>query len=604
MADCSVCSAVTQQVCVSLNALTVGVCLQESDSEEESAEPTVQAAEETKSQDEVEEEQQLGVEKETLCANACGEETPPCRISAEDGITERLSADPARPQGGPETQALSLSDEDSAVETFSPESRLSHVHNRPASIPDCTAPGCDGTDKETDGHVGLVPPTLKPPLAPQAAETPPDEDNSRFSYKTGAPPTADVVVMSPLAKKKLLSQVSVSAAPANCYPFYPPPAFALANHNGRIPHGPGAAVSRPSVIQRAQSFKPLGHRKQEVTSELFQRDPAQPGATVGPYPAEKRMGPTSHRVSSGFPNFYPAHPLLSLYRQGEHCLNREAQFTRTEGNGPRFSPHAHPERTGSGYRLPLTEGNPAYGEVPSDEEPTDLSLPKSFPHAPCSSRASQCCPALQPAHRDCGPDYLPKSCRVPPTTVPSAPRKPQDPPSPPARTPGKDVVLGRHFVCASRPLRTSLEELERGPPQKKIRAVTPMHPARARTPDPDAQDKLADGCAEGLKFPVRGPLFPPLYPGAQEACDRYPHPLQCLKSQAVVSPLLPPFALHSFMVQRQLLASAAAPHLYRPPGGASYGDLLHHGLFPMSALNPPPTYSPPQLPSLHPSTKL
>ncbi|KAJ8250532.1 hypothetical protein COCON_G00224540 [Conger conger] len=559
-------------------------------SKEESAEPADQATDERKSQDEDEEELQLTVKKETPCVDVAEAKTPPATSLPRT----------AQPRGSPRPRLT----------------RREFCLSRPAAAPDCSALHSDGradppTAGETDGHVGLVLPTLKqqqPPQAPVGSETPVDGEDSCFSYKTGAPAGANAGIMSPLAKKKLLSQFSGSAS-ANCYPFSPPPAFALANHNGQNPHGPGAAVNRPSVIQHAQSFKPLGHRKQEVTSELFQREPAQPGPTVGLYPAERRMGHPTHGPSS-FPNFYPAHPLLSLYRHGEHCLSREASFTRNNGNGPRFTPNMHPDRTGSGYRLPLSEGNPPYGEVPSDDEPTDLSLPKPFPHTLCSSRA------LPAPHRDCASpllpasslDYHPKACRVPPMTA-SAPRKPQDLPAP-VRTLGKDAVIGRHFVCSSRPLRRTLAELERGPPEKKIRAVTPMHPIRARTPDPEAQDKPGDGFAEGLKYPVRGPLFPPLYPGAPELCDRlgasagYPHPLQCLKSQAVVSPLLPPFALHSLLVQRQLLASAAAPHLYRPPGGASYTDLLHHGLFPMSSLNPSPTYSPAQLPSLHPSTKL
>ncbi|KAJ8359453.1 hypothetical protein SKAU_G00159780 [Synaphobranchus kaupii] len=579
--------------------------LQVSASKEESAEPADQAEEERKREDEDEEELQLTVKEETVCGDPAEEKAQPCELSAEYDATERLSGVPADPQGYPKSQGRTIPDEDPAAEFH----HSLAGQNRGVDVPEsfCSVGKADPpAAKETETHVGLVLPNPKQ-NPPQATA---DEEESYFSYKTLAPPGGNAGIMSPLAKKKLLSQVSGCASP-NSY------SFAHANHNGQNPQAPGAAVSRPSVIQHAQSFKALENRKQEVTSELYQWAPGQPSHAVGPYPAEKQMGHPSHGPS--FPNFYSTHPLLSLYRPGEPCLSREASFIRNGGTGLCFTPNMHPDRTGSGYRPPLIEEtSPPCGEMPSDDQPTDLSLPKSFPHTPSSIRHGHCGLAHPAHHRDSASPllqasslaYHPKACRVPPMTV-SAPRKPLDP-LPLLQAPGKDAVLGRHSagparcgpqsVGAARPLRRSLEELERGPPEKKIRAVTPMHPVRARTPNPEAEEKLGDSFAEGLKYPLRTPFFPPLYPGVQETCDRlgasagagagYPHPLQCLKSQAVVSPFLPPFALHSLMVQRQLLASAAAPHLYRHPGRASYGDLLHHGLFPMSALNPPARLQP------------
>ncbi|XP_035256922.1 AT-rich interactive domain-containing protein 5B-like [Anguilla anguilla] len=568
--------------------------------EEESAEPAHPAKRERKSEDEEEEELQLTVKKETPCGDAAEEKPPPGEATA------RLSGDEVPPQGYPETQARAPPDQVLEKSPFC----QSRAGDRPPAPP---------TAREAAAHVGRVLPTPQqsPPQAGAGAEAPADqeeeeeeEEDCRFGCRAGAPPGGNGGIMSPLAKKKLLSQVS-GCATAGGYPFAPPPAVAHGDHRA---HGPGAAVSRPSVIRHAQSLKALGNRKQEVTSELFQWDPAQPRPTAGPYPAERRMGHPSH--GHGFPNFYAPHPLLSLYRQGEHVLSGGGSFTCNGGTGPRFAPNAHPDCPGSGYCPPLMDEDPPCGEEPSDDQPTDLSLPKPFPHKPSPSRGGKYAhPHPHPApHWDSphsGLDYHPKACRVPPMAV-SAPRKPLDPPPPP-RALGKDSVPGRRSlgpagwgpqcVGTARPLRRTLEELEKGPPEKKIRAVSPMHPARARSPDPEAKDQPGDGFTRSLKFPVGGPLYRPLYAGAEETCDRlaYPHPLQRLKSQP---PLLPPLALHSLMVQRHLLASAAAPHLYRHPGGATYGDLLHHGLFPMSALHPPPGFSTPQLPSLHPSTKL
>lgn len=96
-------------------------------------------------------------------------------------------------------------------------------------------------------------------------------------------------------------------------------------------------------------------------------------------------------------------------------------------------------------------------------------------------------------------------------------------------------------------------------------------------------------------------MYPPgslVSPGAQDGLQQHPG-LQYLKSQSAVSPLVPPLAFHSMMLHRQLLAASPSPHhFYRHPGGAAlYGDLLHH-LYPLSTLPPP------QLSSVHPSTRL
>lgn len=186
-------------------------------------------------------------------------------------------------------------------------------------------------------------------------------------------------------------------------------------------------------------------------------------------------------------------------------------------------------------------------------------------------------------------------------------------------------------ICTARPLKRNIEDLENGPTEKKIRAVTPLHcstqrdlPGKPRTPEADSESvKPAEPAvhinsytSEGHKIPLHSHLFQGLYPGTfvsqvQDMCESlgshvtpsYSHPLQYLKNQAVLSPLMPPFAIHSLMMQRQFLAANPA-HMYRHQVGTSYGDILHPGLYPMSALHPQPAFSPPQLSSVHPSTKL
>ncbi|XP_056152754.1 AT-rich interactive domain-containing protein 5B-like [Lampris incognitus] len=251
-------------------------------------------------------------------------------------------------------------------------------------------------------------------------------------------------------------------------------------------------------------------------------------------------------------------------------------------------------------------------------------------------------------------------------------------------------------ICATRPLKRSLEELEHGAFERKIRAVTPMHTSTSsassctspslssvtskdvvppssphiKTGRPEETDddmahtetilrslaavmpeqlyvhmgsSFTEGDSGGQK---RGaatslalhptPITPHIYPTVvyparafslselQDLCrdplgisltTGYPtsqnplHPFQHLKNQslAVLSPLVPPFAIHSFMMQRQLLAQAAASptHTYGHPAAsaASYGDLLPHGLCAVS-VNPQTAFSPSQLNSVHSSTKL
>jgi hypothetical protein len=216
----------------------------------------------------------------------------------------------------------------------------------------------------------------------------------------------------------------------------------------------------------------------------------------------------------------------------------------------------------------------------------------------------------------------------------------------------KNTSRPQNNVCTARPLKRSLEERENGPPERKIRAVSPMHSSsssssctsrdrdreghsewKVRTPalegvvpaDPQPAPAHSlhlhiNSFVEGHKFPFHSsPLFPGgLYPEAfisqiQDMCEGLGphrplgyHPLQYLKNQAGLSPLVPPFAFHSFMMQRQAHSPA---HMYRHPMGALYGELLHHGLHPMSsmsALNTQqhPDISPSQLSSVKPNTKL
>ncbi|KAJ3607562.1 hypothetical protein NHX12_024613, partial [Muraenolepis orangiensis] len=111
--------------------------------------------------------------------------------------------------------------------------------------------------------------------------------------------------------------------------------------------------------------------------------------------------------------------------------------------------------------------------------------------------------------------------------------------------------------------------------------------------------QLSDLCGEHLG----SPSFAGCPPSTLHSLPH--HTLEYWKNHS--ASVLSPFAVHSFMMQRQLLAQAAASPVqmtYRHPlAAASYGGLLHHRLYPVS-ISSQPAYSPPQLNSVHPSTKL
>ncbi|XP_064176400.1 AT-rich interactive domain-containing protein 5B isoform X1 [Anguilla rostrata] len=645
--------------------------------------------------EEDEEELQLTVKEEAV------PEKPPHRAPPwENGPPERVLGDPPPPA---ELR------EGVDAEPTAPKP----PHSCPAQD-DASEPGAGyaagsaeaAGNTETHNQVGLVLPTLKqrPPPAlpprdpPSEKEDAPGRDEACFGYPPALYPRGNPGIMSPLAKKKMLSQVSGTALPNN-YSFGPPPPLInrkCANGGPEEPNGtagplgPGAEppmVNRPSVIQHAQSFKPRGAEERKAPGEACDPAHAPPQPHPQPCPAGDpyllRADPhegAERKVARPSPapsflcDFYSSPHLHSLYRQTEHhlskeqltsYLSREAPFCQDGERVPGFPPAKYPENHGLSYGAQLCQnGKAGPGERSPDDQPTDLSLPKPPPHRLPLPKPSACRASHSMAQQDVGApplfqtgngqpsglDYHPRACRVPPMTM-SAPKKPADPP-PRAGAKlqngrGEDVAgykaeemprpilgakSGPQNVCTARPLKRSLEEPD-GPPEKKIRVVTPMHSAKdaaghARTPDPEGEGMKpaepahgvhVNSYADGHKFPLHAPIFPGLYPGAflsqvQDVCDSlgsplppgYSYPLQYLKNQGVLSPLMPPFAIHSFMMQRQLLASTAGPPpLYRhPAGGGSYGDLLHHSLYPMSALNHQPAFSPSQLPSVHPSTKL
>lgn len=482
---------------------------------------------------------------------------------------------------------------------------------------------------------------------------------------------ASQVVMSPLAKKKLLSQVCESNPYSFTSPSLPPPPPTAASSLPVIPvaergvekragedealgqkHGGAsdsipevAPIFRPSVIQHAQSSKPPQHASRgsseegaavEVSEAYGGRSshhlqpkvnpPWQPylSRTHGQDGAENAgealiQGPAAQpRTYAG--DCYSSPHLHSLYRQTENCLSQERMsgfsngerrehFTR-DREGQAFVL----EQEGLAYRSHYSDRTPSHGERrEAEDEPRDYSVSKPLSQRVSSfSKPSFC--SLPYSILPQSLDSHPKACRVSPMTISPPKQSPAESsqpfPSPKASSDSSPVRATKRGLGEP-----ESEEV----PERKVRVVTPIHPACAirrsdpeelKPPEPAHGVHLNNHLPEGHAATTYPPhhaapfypgMFPPgslVSPGAPDSLQQHPG-LQYLKSQSAVSPLVPPLAFHSMMLHRQLLASSPSPHhFYRHPGGAAlYGDLLHH-LYPLSTLPPP------QLSSVHPSTRL
>ncbi|XP_008052053.1 AT-rich interactive domain-containing protein 5B isoform X2 [Carlito syrichta] len=502
-------------------------------------------------------------------------------------------------------------------------------------------------------------------------------------------------IMSPLAKKKLLSQVS-GASLSSSYPYgSPPPLISkkkliarddLCSGLSQVHHGQSTdhmAVNRPSVIQHVQSFKSKPSEERKSINDIFKHeklsrlDPHRCSFSkhhlnplADPYALkqeiqedkdkllEKRALPHSH-MPSFLADFYSSPHLHSLYRHTEHHLHNEqtskyaSRDMYRESENSSFPSHKHQEKLHINYlsSLHLQDKKSAAAEAPTDDQPTDLSLPKNL-HKPTGK-------VLGLAHSASGPqesksvsqfqvvssqsrDCHPKACRVSPMTM-SAPKKY---PESLSRSGKPHHVRLENFrkmegmvhpilhrkmspqnIGAAQPIKRSLEDLDLVIAGKKARAVSPLDPSKEvsgkeKASDQESEIKAVHGGrsgsgSEGHKLSLSSPIFPGLYSGS--LCNSglnsrlpagYSHSLQYLKNQTVLSPLMQPLAFHSLVMQRGIFTSPTnSQQLYRhlaaaTPVGSSYGDLLHNSIYPLAAINPQAAFPSSQLSSVHPSTKL
>ncbi|XP_030641573.1 AT-rich interactive domain-containing protein 5B [Chanos chanos] len=508
-------------------------------------------------------------------------------------------------------------------------------------------------------------------------------------------------VMSPLAKKKLLSQVSERGLTVDDCTFVPPfpPSATMRKstvsgascsedpvkqrlNDSSSPET--ALLTRPSVIQHAHKLKKhwsSGESRatgepgrpdtfSQNVSQLqspFQSHPhAQPLRSSSRDSFLHRMEAQGSREEPGenhkvpplqepvyVGDFYSSSFMHNLYGHAGHqisktytpgYLNRENQARGSDRNCKNLAPKPCDATQICYTPPPLGEQNRA---SPQDtqfvDEPTDLSLPK----------------ISQPKPLMCGPhrptilwDSMANSVSLSgQPVVPGIPGTPKKLALDTSQNLGgwseggntghkvkqdrgystEEVKTTSQLAGAARHLKRSLEEPGNAVvPDRKIRAVSPLPASRdwgssvSQTAEPEVETvksaepavHLNSYTSDGHKYPLPTPLLGGLYPAgtfaAHEVCERglslalaQPHPLALLKGQTTMSPLMAsPFTLNALMMQRHLLST---PHqLYRPlPNSVTpYRDLLSHGLYSLSPLNPHPPYTPLQLPSVQPGTKL
>lgn len=460
----------------------------------------------------------------------------------------------------------------------------------------------DSSLESHGGRVGKVFPMCKRDRrSPELSADPFAEKGDYGAVRTEDPAQMaayrKVAVMSPLAKKKLLSQVCESASFSSARPPLAPERDGAGGgeRDGRRRHesdgAPEAApmMLRPSVIQHAQSSRPPPPPAPPAGRIL------QPhvGAPWQPYlPRTQESASEKLLQARGFAgDCYSSPHLHSLYRQTENCLGQDELSGYADEAGRGFVRPA-PEQEGPPYGSHYGDRARTGGE--GEDEPRDLTVSKRLCRRASAFPEPSFCSLPYPIA-----DSHPKACRVPPMTI-SPPKRDPSPPFPAGKSssdPSLPVLV--------RPSKRSLGEAGGVDlPERKVRAVTPIQPAPAvrrgdpeelKAAEPARAAHLTDDPAGAYPLPQAAPLYAGMYP-AGGLLSQHPG-LQYLKSQSAVSPLVPPLAFHSMLLHRQLLASGPH-HFFRHPGGAAlYGDLLHH-LYPLSTLPPP------QLSSLHPSTRL
>ncbi|XP_053197256.1 AT-rich interactive domain-containing protein 5B-like [Scomber japonicus] len=525
----------------------------------------------------------------------------------------------------------------------------------------------------------LQSPTIPDPSNEQAEL--PRTDNTSLDFTTLLKSSGvNKMIISPAAKKKLLSQVNKTGLLNNAHSlpnFGQPrllPSSNLSNCNFEeaaerpvVAADPSFVVlSRPSVIQQAQSSEAQVQRgrarkiRESTRPPLYSRDHLHYRLPSHSHPEEPQC--------SSIPLLMPKIPHSSQILPGFPHGSKEPQTQgltplRDLNSSARFLQSAAPRDLN--YPAFTDQGKSSNPTTMSDDQPTDLSLPKSSfkPHPQPYISCPNTCSIMHQESTPFSVQYS-RAYQVPPLTglLPNIHSPRQDvavehysratnvavngtvsnravgdigkrqqsetdlynkmiEPTHAGRI-DSGSQLSANNICLVRPLNQGRNKRRtQAVSRKNVPSPTPSR--RIKTPE-NSVDRFVEGvqgakgrgpASHSLLFNLATPQIYPitLYPtGALAFCQvqdmcrdtlaiDYPHSSPILSSHQnqsldVLSPLVSPFAIHPLMMQRQLLSH---PALYQLP--TSFEDLVRQSLY---SVNPQPTFSKPQINSVHPSTNL
>ncbi|XP_048863129.1 AT-rich interactive domain-containing protein 5B-like isoform X2 [Brienomyrus brachyistius] len=377
----------------------------------------------------------------------------------------------------------------------------------------------------------------------------PSKEESCFSHLPMLYPKGHLGIMSPLAKKKLLSQVSGTSFASNyslgsallmvknkC--LTKSPVELLPVEDSRVSSAETVVIKRPSVIQHAHSFKPPGVEERRLKHEDLKTDfcrtckPSQfhlqEKHIIDSYPlstnALKNMEKTGDdqklydsQAPNVFGNFHSCPHLHSIYQQTEYHMFKEPLteywkrklFSGDCNNTQMSYPSSQHDSISLDYDRLLNKNE----KIAPEDQARDLSLPKDSVHESSSIKAHSIThpdmkyPPLSSknSHQTVNLDYHPKACRISPITIssqetavetlPKYPDKEDDIVNPEMEElvqPILNTKYNMQNIAATRPLKRYQQDLENGVPEKKIQAMTPV-PSTAGT------EKTADSESVRLK---------------------------------------------------------------------------------------------------------
>lgn len=446
-------------------------------------------------------------------------------------------------------------------------------------------------------------------------------------------PKGNLGIMSPLAKKKLLSQVNGTSF-ANNYSFgsallmvnnkyiTESPIDLLPVEDSHVSSVEAMVVKRPSVIQHAHSFKPLGVQQRRLTHEDLKTDlcrtrkPSQfhlqENPTIDSNPLSTNVLKNMEKARDNqklydsqapiiFGNVHSCPHLHTIYQQTEYHMFKE----------PLTKYWKRKLFSGDCNNTQMSYPNSQHDSISLDHDgPRDLSLPKDSIHESSSFNAHSIThpdlkypPLLSKNSHQAGSlDYHHEACCIAPIiisnqenateTLQEYPDKEDDIVTPKMEElvqPILNTKCNMQNIAATRPLKRYQQDSGNGVLEKKMRAVTPVPSTAgtAKTPDSEhARLKPVDmshaihaySPAENLKLFPQPLISPKLYPGmpfsqVQNVCSSLnsqvpaekSQPLQFLKDSAIISPLRPRLAFHS---------AANPQNLDKHHVWASYDDFL------------------------------